>query len=147
LSYVEQFRRMERFLGRIENDDRGADDYDDDLWSFFQHCWHLKDWVANDDALPQDVRDRVASTVHSNRSLMVCADLANRTKHLKLTKMNRHDARVTQRNTTVYLGNPVRSTSEHIITLRDGTTLVALDLARRAVEDWRQILQGERLAT
>ena len=79
----EQLARVKRFLRRIEP--RGAtDDDQDDLWSFFQHCWHLKDWLMNDLTVPERIRNSVESEVEQYESLMICADLANRTKHLTL---------------------------------------------------------------
>jgi hypothetical protein len=36
-------------------------DYQDDVWAFFQNCWHLKDWVKHDPLVPKDVKDRIVS--------------------------------------------------------------------------------------
>jgi hypothetical protein len=47
----------------------------DDLHHFRQDCWHLKDWIRDD----QDDRFRsvVEPLVRSSSSLMIAADLAN----------------------------------------------------------------------
>jgi hypothetical protein len=135
--YVQQFDRVKRFLARIENQNRGSTEYDDDLWAFFQNCWHLKDWVENDSTISATVRQSIWSDVKSKTNLTICADLANRTKH---SVLDHHwfDAKFTQRNVTVYTGTGT-STSEHIITLKDGTKVVALDVARAAVKEWQEI--------
>jgi hypothetical protein len=28
--------------------DRISSDYEDDIYAFFMHCYHLKDWIKND---------------------------------------------------------------------------------------------------
>ena len=46
--YMDQLNRVRRMLDRINRQDREPIEYGDDIWSFFQNCWHLKDWVKND---------------------------------------------------------------------------------------------------
>ena len=47
--YIAQLKRVRRYLEKIQNRVRKSwDDYDDDFWSFFQNCWHLKDWIRNE---------------------------------------------------------------------------------------------------
>lgn len=144
-AHREQFNRVLRFLARIQGEERNAVDYDDDLWSFFQNVWHLKDWVRNDPSIPKDVRDRVVDSAESSEVLQVCADLANRSKHFKLTN-KRKDAEVTSRNTTVFPGQGRPSESTHIVTLDDGTQLVAQELAVSAFQAWEKIFLEEGLS-
>jgi hypothetical protein len=135
---------VRRYLDRIENQSRDSTEYDDDLWSFFQSCWHLKDWVKNDPEVPDELRRSIEDIVQGYSNIIVCADLANRTKHLELSRP-RVGAEFTQRNVTVCIGTPTTSTSEHIITLGDGTKVVALDVARKAVDEWRTIFEAHGL--
>jgi len=137
-AYIEQFQRVNRYMVRLEDQSRDSTEYDDDLWSFFQNCWHLKDWIKNDSTLPTTLCEQIEQIVARYPNIIVCADLANRTKHSNLTRV-RVDARFTQRNVTVNIGNPTTSTSEHIITLGDGTKLVALAVAKSAIEEWKEI--------
>jgi hypothetical protein len=61
--YRDQLDRTRRFLERILAA-RAAGyvvDYQDDVWAFFQNCWHLKDWVKHDPLVPKDVKDRIVS--------------------------------------------------------------------------------------
>ncbi len=150
-SYLEQFARVQRFLKRIENQDRDSNDYDDDFWSFFQNCWHLKDWIKYDDSISSDICKSIEEGALNFLSLRICADLCNRSKHLKLTRNIREDAKITSRNTTVNaptlsMNNEnnaklkCASTCEHIITLQDGSEFVALEIARQAVKDWESLL-------
>lgn len=153
----EQFERVKRYLKRIENQDRDSTEYDDDLWSFFQNCHHLKDWIINDTDIPDEVKGietkvggNIEKFVSNNEELRICADLANRSKHLELTRNSREDAKVTNRNTRIYVplvgsDSTGTSTCEHIITLRDGSKRIALDVARKAVKAWESFLSENNL--
>lgn len=79
--------------------------------------------------------------IEASPSLRICADLANRSKHLEFTR-KREDAEVTRRNVTVTVGTPPSSTCEHIITLDDGTEKVALAVARAAPKEWYAMFKG-----
>ena len=84
-AYMEQLNRVRRMLERINrNQNRSADDYGDDVWSFFQNCWHLKDWIKNDPHIP--IHGSIEDLVKTSPPLMICADLANGTKHLKFDR-------------------------------------------------------------
>jgi hypothetical protein len=146
-AYTEQFRRVKRYLARIENQSRDSTDYDDDLWSFFQNCWHLKDWIKNDPDISASVSEQIEDIVDNHPNIVICADLANGTKHSRLDRKGRVGAQFTERNVTVHLGNPTTSESEHIITLQDGTQVVALDVAKKAVEEWQTIFATHGLQT
>lgn len=136
--YSKQLARVERFLCRIENQNRDSTEYDDDLWSFFQHCWHLKDWIKNDPSISPTQWSAMEGTIEGSLNLRICADLANRSKHLRLTN-KREDADITRRSVTVKVGNPSSSTCEHIISLDDGTEKVALVVAKAAVNEWNLV--------
>jgi len=84
-SWQEQFERVKRYLQRRQDRGRQRTSYEDDLWSFFRNCRHLKDWIKNDDTLPKDTREAIVDEVHQSGILMICRDLANRSKHLVLT--------------------------------------------------------------
>ena len=134
--YLEHFKRVERYLARIEQDNRDSIDYDDDLWSFFRHCGHLKDWIKNDPAVPVTLRKLIEGIVERSINLRLCADPANRSKHLELKKHRRKGADTIQRNATVYTGTPGLSRSEHIIETDDGNRWIAQEIARKAVDEW-----------
>lgn len=149
-AYLEQFERVKRFLKRIENQDRDSTDYDDDLWSFFQNCHHLKDWIKNDPNI-EGAEDEVEEFVKSQEDLKICRDLAVRSKHLDLWPMpNGFNAEVISRHVNIYA--PVAgsrevgtSTRECIIALEGRPTRIALDVAGKAVEAWRKFLSDKYL--
>lgn len=155
-SYLEQFARVHRFLKRIENQDRDSNEYDDDLWSFFQNCWHLKDWIKYDDSVSSNIQNSIEKDALNYLSLRICSDLCNRSKHLKLIRKIQEDAKITSRSTTVNVPTlsmnnennaklKCTSTCEHIITLQDGSKHVALEVASQAVADWENLLKKRNL--
>jgi hypothetical protein len=89
-SYTEQFDTVNRHFTLFKqiNDGKTHNQpslYRDDLViNFFQHCYHLKDWIKNDPncATWSDVE----KFINQNDDLKICADICNETKHLKLTK-------------------------------------------------------------
>ena len=101
---AEQFARVERRLERVRsNRNRVLVEYEDDVWNFFQNAWHLKDWVKNDSDLSQQHRDAVENDVSAIEIFQICADLANRSKHLCLTR-KRLDADISKRSTHIHSG-------------------------------------------
>ncbi len=78
-SFKQQYERMLRYLKRIEYETKSSIEYDDDLWAFFQACWHLKDWIKNDSAVPTSVSKNIEQIVKKYPSIIITADLANGT--------------------------------------------------------------------
>jgi hypothetical protein len=60
----------------------------DDTYSFFLHCYHLKDWLAHDETFRRS-RDEIEDFVSRTPALAICGDVANSIKHLKLLKTPR----------------------------------------------------------
>ena len=93
--YLEQFERVKRFYHRLEEinngrvHDRSSDYYDDEFLSFFMNCYHLKDWIKNDDSVPQDIRNKVEPFINEHQCFHYFADIANGAKHLKLNHHRR----------------------------------------------------------
>jgi len=56
-----------------------------DMVIFACQCiWHLKDWIENDPNFGAKNAKALDDDIHSERCLMICADLANGLKHLSL---------------------------------------------------------------
>ena len=70
--WEEQFARVKRYLRRVGDRSRERTEYEDDLLSFFQSCWHLKDWVCNDNDLPSKTRAAIKVAVHRSKALLIC---------------------------------------------------------------------------
>jgi hypothetical protein len=129
-------------LERINRQDRSPIEYEDDVWSFFQNCWHLKDWVKNDPSVPRRVRKSIEKLVEAPRPLKICGDLANATKHLKLRKI-RAGAKQSHWNIAITPGES--SKVQYLIDTGSGTRQDGLDLARECLSEWERILSAQGL--
>jgi hypothetical protein len=93
-AYREQYDRMKRWYERFAAIDQGrphdiaSDNYLDEIYAFFLNCYHLKDWIKFDSAVPFKDQQAVEGHISANRSLRLCADICNSLKHLRL-KSNR----------------------------------------------------------
>lgn len=146
MGYADQWQRVQRWLERIEAAPRNSTEYDDFVWAFFQNCWHMRDWIANDQQLPEELRHRVPQLAMKQRSLKICADLANATKHFEL----RHPkvgsgAKHSHRVLTVVAGESSKTKIDYYVALDDGQQISTLDVAREAVDVWRRLLVSEGL--
>lgn len=138
--WSDQFERVKRYLVRVQRHGRSHIEYEDDLWSFFVNAWALKDWVNNDEGLDKEARTRVVAAAENDFSLQICADLANRTKHIVLNKYSRHDAQPVRRDVAVEFGETQSPVWTHHIALRTGDTVIAQELAEDIVEVWQSLL-------
>ena len=141
MSYEDQFNRVKRFLLKIDPPSKNhgnAIEYEDNLWSFFQNAWHLKDWIKNDDSIePIDIE-----TIVTNYScLMICSDLANRTKHLKLRHHIRVDAKFSGNDVTISINETGHTAflNYRIIDMH-GKEYNAIDLAKEILNAWSEII-------
>jgi hypothetical protein len=163
-TWKEQYERVKRSLCRIENRNEDLSEYHkDDIWHFFQDCYHLKDWLKNDSTIDDKTKgkngDNIEKFVRSNIELQLCADLANRTKHLELLK-ERVDKNIETRSIAfhgptisiknkngkeVYNSGPGKSNIEYFIQLSDKKYYEVLDIARKAVGLWEGFLKNNNL--
>ena len=61
--YLEQYERMQRSYDRFREinsrlADKVSSDYEDDVFAFFMHCYHLKDWIKNDPSVKARMPNR-----------------------------------------------------------------------------------------
>lgn len=152
---MEQFERAKRYLTRIENIYAGIfsssghdrDDYDDDVISFFIHCYHIRDWVILLNKLGITAR-QIDSFINNHQSLKICADLANGSKHCRLTRSLRteqqpHFAGKERRTSTWYIGNGGGEVMKCKYTISSSAQFIdALELARQCIQLWESFLNG-----
>jgi hypothetical protein len=85
-----QLERVERRHGRVKKAAKtGSVDLEDFVYAFFQNAFHLRDWIASE--CPKQ-KNRVFDLFKGQDALGICRDIANTTKHFKLT----HKATVDQ---------------------------------------------------
>ena len=92
---MEQFERAQRYLVRMRaiyagvfEGERSKNDCEDDVMSFFVHCYHIKDWIVHLNNIGMTSK-QVDTFIDQNECLRICADLSNGAKHCTLTKMTR----------------------------------------------------------
>jgi hypothetical protein len=163
---TDQFPRVLRFYTRITREDKAEPDYQDDIWAFFQNCWHLKDWIKNDENVmvtralcpicknkdQKFVKGRevcIECEINRCNYIPICADLANRSKHSQLLR-NRKDGRMLADVAVMLGGAPTESgcsvTYSYFVVSRDTEHVAALDLAKNAIEEWKTLFQRWGLA-
>jgi hypothetical protein len=83
---AKQFERVQRiFLRVLDNKDRKLVEYEDDVWNFFQNCWHLKDWIKNDrKGVAKATRTKIKGEVNAYPALVLIGELARKSSHLQV---------------------------------------------------------------
>jgi hypothetical protein len=154
MAHREQYERMMRRYARFTEINAGkvhtvpGDFYMDDIYSFFQDCYHLKDWIKNDPAVTATSKSQVENYISSKRSLCLCADLCNGAKHFKRTLSDRskEDPKFGPKLFEVTMGpNPTVVSLKCQIDMQDGTNIDAFKLATECVADWEAFLKVESL--
>jgi lysine/ornithine N-monooxygenase len=88
--FQEQLARIDRLMAIVSAPDPyqliGAISFYDIAIFTCQSMWHLKDWILNDEEFRAKDKSALKSEIHATRSLKICADLANGSKHLVLRK-------------------------------------------------------------
>jgi hypothetical protein len=141
-AYLWQVARSYRFLERFEKsmtfdfmkDANKLNDLEDNLWAFFQNCWHIRDWISNDPSVQADEKRAVLHDVSQSGILLAVGHLANASKHF-VDKPTGEAPTQTEKNANGTW------TFTHYVILPDGTYLPALEAARRAMGEWQEILK------
>ena len=86
--HQEQLERIDRLMEIINADDPypliGTLRFYDIVIFTCQCMWHLKDWILNDIEFGEKDTKTLNDDIHSEKCLLICADLANGSKHLSL---------------------------------------------------------------
>ena len=152
--HQEQFERMKRWYERIKKIDQGEphdlsyinlspDYYYDEVYAFFMNCYHLKDWIKNDDTvklLKEDVED----FIKRHECMRLCADICNSIKHLNLTRPPK-SGQVPKFGSRV-LSLSLEEGSEPIIGVKFSIeaktgTIDAFELASECVRKWGEFIK------
>ena len=148
--YLFQLARAWRFLARYQvasqshgsADIHPVDELEDMFYAVFQAIWHVKDWIDNDDNLPEATRKALYAAVHANKDLLIAADLANGSKHLVL-KNDHTGARDHALQLEDLPNGGLRTLN--IVKMSDGTRRDAITQAKRCLVAWRDILEAHSL--
>ena len=150
---LEQLERSKRYLKKVEeiyagifsSSNHNKEIYDDDVISFFIHCYHVRDWIIHLNKLGVTAQ-QVDSYIDSHQPLKICADFANGSKHCKLTRSLRtdHQPHISgkERYTSTWLSdNGGGEVMKCKYTILSGTNLIdALELAKECVRLWESYI-------
>ena len=141
--YKAQYRRMMDALAAAQREHGDTQKKEDELITFFMHCWHLKDHLRNDPTVSQALRVRLTQAVHSAPSLRIAQKIANGTKHYNLgysvSMRGAHDLTIGP------LGGAPQAKTYPGVSLPGGTSERAIVLAERAARQWAAILKKGNL--
>ena len=156
--HQEQYERMKRWYERIKKIDQGrphnlpSDYYCDEVYAFFVNCYHLKDWIINDDTVKKSEKGekggKVEDFINQNGCMRICADICNGIKHVKKSKDPRKPPRSDEdpefgaRKLSLNLGGgpePV-ITVKFSIETKTGT-IDAFELASECVRKWEEFIK------
>ncbi|PWC22803.1 hypothetical protein DDT52_00590 [Brenneria roseae subsp. roseae] len=146
---MEQIERSKRYLTRMEkiysgifsSSDHDKEGYDDDVISFFIHCYHIRDWFIHLNRLNINA-SQVDIFINKHQALKICADLANGSKHCNLTRSLRtgrqpHIAGKQKETSTWLTGSGSGKVMKCKYTILCNNTLYdALQLARECIQLW-----------
>jgi len=147
-AYLEQYRRMMRCYERFAAIDRGrvydksSENYEDEVFAFFLNCYHLKDWIKNDDGSGA-AKNEVEDVINSSYPLSLCADICNSHKHLKL-RVTRSDEypRLARTHYSVHGGTPTTITVKYEIETSKGL-IDAFTLATQCIHEWQSFINSK----
>ena len=144
--WQKQWKRVEIGLQRLvaiyEGRQHDSADASYDLYAFFLNCHHLRDWLAADKVSGMSWK-KATKVIKRSTHLRVCADLANRTRHVELTRQwIDRDASPTRQDVNVH----VKTGAAHRWEVAAGdATYDALDLAANCVAVWERALTDRGL--
>jgi hypothetical protein len=152
--YSEQFERMMRWYRRFEDirwsrykpfsDGVSAEEvfwqHTDDVLAFFLNCYHLKDWIKQDDTISESARDEVETYINENKCLRICADLCNSIKHLKLTSRRELADVALDSSLWTSVGTDSNYILVKVSVVVDDTEQDAFELASECIQKWQEFV-------
>ena len=111
---------------------------------FFQHCYHLKDWLKKDSRTSQlDVE----GLINSSQALSLAADYCNSFKHGGLNKNSRSGKAIQETNvhTTLDLTPKGFVATSRLEIIIDGKSYDAFKLAADCMKEWDDFLASNSI--
>lgn len=159
--YQEQLARVGRFLNRMSSATTNNLEYEDFLLSFFQNCWHLRDWILRDKNISKRKRQAIKQAIENSAVLAICRCITNRSKHYKLiwpiaakrkaagTWKPRRIVRLVgeikiQIGDSIEEGDSVAVSREYSLKAKN-KTYSAARVAQEAFVEWKRILAQNKL--
>ncbi len=147
----EQFDRINRWFNLLNDINNGikhekeSNYYQDIVYSFFQNCHHLKDWIVNDNNnnIPNKI---VEEYINANLELKICADLCNGSKHLFLKpQLARSDKNTNINKKAFSLALPSNVLSIKYFVISGSVEYDAFEIATKCVNLWKKFLENNNI--
>ncbi|EPN5006660.1 hypothetical protein NB464_14425 [Vibrio diabolicus] len=151
--YQKQIERAERYYERFKkiNDGREHDShsetYFDDIYTFFMHCYHIKDYLKHDASYTTHTNQEIENYITNTPSLALCADICNGLKHLNLNNTRSGDTPDVDSGTIhvnitegMGSGNTEVKVSCKVTVKHAGSEKDAFELASEAMGSWRTFI-------
>jgi hypothetical protein len=147
----QQYKRMMRWRERLDEPGHDEQRRHDDFYAFFVTAYHLADWIKNDTAIADDIREAVWGFRHTGM-LAIAADVANGYKHLARDRKPKVDgsARVAVQGTfAISEGDEPPQAWQHWVVVVGETMPMqdAYELADRCIMEWNTFLDEHSLTT
>ncbi|AKB25796.1 hypothetical protein MSMTP_2327 [Methanosarcina sp. MTP4] len=113
---LEQLERARRWYLLFEEISIGTNEkyefeYSKDvMYAFFMNCFHVKDWLIEDDSIPKINSEYVGKYIKNDQCLQVCGSIANGAKHLNL-----RETQGTNKNYEIFRSDSIHIDSTAII--------------------------------
>jgi hypothetical protein len=135
--------RLKKFLDNNENIDN-QDDGVDILYSFFQNCWHIKDWIINSNVLEREI---VNDFFHCDDDLKICRDLTNGSKHFVINNpsIDKNIKIDIREYTSSVGGSPIKKEITYYVKAKNFPPLNALSLAERCLVSCKFFLRNNKI--
>lgn len=145
IGYRHQLDRVRRFRGYLEGPHANDVEFQDFMWSFFQHCWHLKDWVQHDPLASATQKAAVQSAAYASPQLVICQDMCNGTKHLQLDRpQSGAGAQHSHIETRIVPGGS--ATMDCRLDDGHGNLISGRQLMQECITEWERILTAQNLS-
>jgi len=145
--YIEQYERVKRWYQRLKNITDGREHnlpseyYQDEVLAFFINCYHLKDWIINDNSAEISSKS-VEDFVNQSEFLRVCGDVCNGSKHLNITSpKSDKNTKVGGRNFFLTLGKVIPIFRAKYKIISGNKEYDAFSLATKCLEDWEKFIK------
>lgn len=132
-----QFQRLERWCHRVE-EARTKEDLADFIFTFFQNCFHLKDWLKKTDEVPEVDLEKLTS---DNIELQICRDICNATKHFSLTTPSQeYEISFIQEYCPPRFGGGWYGGDARLLVVADDKNYDAKELMYKCLNIWKEFL-------
>lgn len=156
--YRDQLDRARRFLDRVVKSEFDLEitqhmgnmdhvEFQDMMWSFFQHCWHVKDWIRRDPVASSAQKTAACRMAERSTPLKICRDLCNGTKHLQLDNPGSAAGANYEHIDMTIAPEKGLFVLDCVIDDGRGNLISAKQLAHECIADWERILKSQGLDT